>query len=353
MRILIPCAKDFIISKRRNPFVRIINDGLIENGFDVVCDYNELWKENLCYDGVFFQWPEAAFDWANYNTQLFEQKLVELRKGNIKIIATCHNLQNHYNNTDANKLYDILYTYADAIHHLGNYSFQLFKTKYPNCYHFISQHPIFYDIKAMKLNQKECRGKLGLPLDKKIILAFGIFRNDDEIRLFTSLRKEISSRKVILVAPRLSTGRLNNGRHITQTMKCIYKRTKYKLQSIIYDDEYVDEDMIPYYFTACDVIFIQRKEILNSGNLPLAFSAGKIVVGPNKGNVGDILSVCGNPCFNPDNIEDVISKTKMALEMSISNDIGIKNYTYSQNNMQLHITNNIISKEIWRLLTVR
>ena len=291
MKILIPCHRGFITSNRTNPFVRFIYNGLIENGFDVVCDYNELWKECLYYDAVFFQWPEAAFGWIDFDVQKFEQKIIDLRNRKKKVIATCHNLHAHNNNKDVNKLYDILYSHADAIHHLGNYSFELFRRKYPNCHHFISQHPIFYDIKAMKLDRKDCRIKLGLSLNKRIILAFGVFRNDEEIQLFTSLRKKISSKDVILVAPRLYTGRLNNGWHIDKTVKCMYKRTKYKLQSIIYNDGYVEEDDIPYYLTACDVVFIQRKDILNSGNLPLAFSAGKIVVGPNKGNVGETVSL--------------------------------------------------------------
>ena len=350
MKILIPCNNDYLYSNKRNPFVRFIYNGLIENGYDVVCDNEELWKKDFSYDAVLFQWPEAAFDWSNLDVSRFERKIVELKNLNIKIIATCHNLHAHSDNKDANELYDILYSYADAIHHLGNYSFDLFKTKYPKCHHFISQHPIFYDIKAMKLDQKKCREVLGLPINKKIILAFGIFRNDEEIQLFLSLRKKISSKNVILLAPRLPHGSLRNGLHINKTIKCIYTRAKYKLESIYYDKKYIEDSILPYYFTACDIVFIQRKEILNSGNLPLAFSAGKIVVGPNKGNVGSILNTCGNPCFNPNDVADVISKTELALEMSISNDIGTKNYIYSQKYMQPHITNKILSENLKRLL---
>ena len=195
MKILIPCHRDFITSNRYNPFVRIIYNGLIENGFDVVCDYKELWEKSSCYDVVFFQWPEAAFEWGNFEVSKFEQKMIDLRNRRIKVIATCHNLHAHNNNKDINKLYNILYAHADAIHHLGNYSFNLLKTKYPNCHHFISQHPIFYDIKAMRLDKMACREKIGLPINKKMVLAFGAFRNDEEIQLFTSLRNKICSKK--------------------------------------------------------------------------------------------------------------------------------------------------------------
>ena len=350
MKILIPCSKDYITSNRKNPFVLFIYKGLLENGFDVVCDNKELWSEDFNYDAVFFQWPEAVFDWSNFDVSFFEHKLIDLRKKNIKILATCHNLHAHNNNKDANKLYDILYSNADAIHHLGDYSYNLFKSKHPNCIHFVSQHPIFYDIMSMKLDKKKCREKLGLPINKKIILAFGAFRDEDEKQLFLSLRKTIKSKNVALVAPLLPTGRLFNGLHINKTIKCIYSRIKYKFDSIYFNKGFVDESLIPYYLTACDIVFIQRKEILNSGNLPLAFSAGKIVVGPKRGNVGDILMLCGNPCFDPENMTDVISKTELALEMSVSNSIGLNNYLFAQTQMHPHITNEILSQKIKNIL---
>lgn len=351
MKILIPCPKDYITSHRRNPFVLYIFKGLLENGFEVVCDNKELWNENLNFDAVFFQWPEAVFNWSNLDVSKFENKLKDLKNRNIKILATCHNLHAHNNNKDANKLYDILYSNADAIHHLGDYSYCLFKAKHPNCIHFVSQHPIFYDIMSLKLDKKECREKLGLPINKKIILAFGAFRDEDEILLFLSLRKKISSKKVALVAPLLPTGRIFNGLQINKSIKCIYTRIKYRLDSIYFNKGFVEESLIPYYLTACDIVFIQRKEILNSGNLPLAYSAGRIVVGPQKGNVGDILLSCGNPCFNPDSIPDVISKTELGLEMSITNNIGLNNYLFSQKNMQPHITNGILSQTIKNILS--
>ena len=47
------------------------------------------------------------------------------------------------------------------------------------------------------------------------------------------------------------------------------------------------------------MVFIQRKRILNSGNLPMGFYFGKPVVGPDTGNVGEILRSTGNPVFDP------------------------------------------------------
>ena len=68
--------------------------------------------------------------------------------------------------------------------------------------------------------------------------------------------------------------------------------------------------------------FIHRVSILNSGNLPMAFFAGMPVLGPNVGNVGNILEDTNNAIFNINNIAnipDIIDK------IITNNDIVSKN----------------------------
>lgn len=72
------------------------------------------------------------------------------------------------------------------------------------------------------------------------------------------------------------------------------------------NDELIDNCDLPYYIAASDVIFIQRKDILNSGNVPLGFLYHKVVMGPATGNIGEILAATGNPTFHPDNRTDIL-----------------------------------------------
>lgn len=55
--------------------------------------------------------------------------------------------------------------------------------------------------------------------------------------------------------------------------------------------------------SVADIALLQRVKILNSGSLPLNFYFGNVVVGPDVGNVGEILKKTGNPVFN---VEDVL-----------------------------------------------
>lgn len=90
----------------------------------------------------------------------------------------------------------------------------------------------------------------------------------------------------------------------------------------------------PYYMSASDVIFIQERNALNSVNIPLAFLFHKIVVGPNTGNIGELLKNTGNPTFNPNHKADIIRALKMAWQLSTWGK-GEMNYTYALENMSI------------------
>ena len=85
------------------------------------------------------------------------------------------------------------------------------------------------------------------------------------------------------------------------------------MKGIQFSNDVIPDDLMQCYFCAADVVLIQRLDILNSGNLPMAFAAGKVVVGPNVGNVGLILRETDNFTFDPDHIESAISALQSAL----------------------------------------
>ena len=82
------------------------------------------------------------------------------------------------------------------------------------------------------------------------------------------------------------------------------------------------------YFCASDVVFIQRRDDLNSGNIPMAFLFKKVVVGPDTGNIGEILKSTGNPVFDSQNSLSVRNALQAALNLS-KTDLGRKNYDYA------------------------
>ena len=94
----------------------------------------------------------------------------------------------------------------------------------------------------------------------------------------------------------------------------LFHTWRYKLRGIRFCNDVIPDDLMQCYFCAADVVLIQRLDILNSGNLPMAFAAGKVVVGPNVGNVGQILCETDNFTFDIEHIESAISALQSALE---------------------------------------
>ena len=102
----------------------------------------------------------------------------------------------------------------------------------------------------------------------------------------------------------------------------------------------VDDETLPYYYAACDVAFVQRKKILNSGNaiMPLLFD--KVVVGPDVGNVGPLLKSYNYPAFNPDDINSAIQAIDEAFKMK---DSARKNHEKA---MSIHSTE-VVSEKLY------
>jgi hypothetical protein len=106
----------------------------------------------------------------------------------------------------------------------------------------------------------------------------------------------------------------------------LYHTLYYRLKGIQFSNEVIPDDLMQCYFCAADVILIQRLDILNSGNLPMAFHAGKVVVGPDVGNVGQILRKTGNFTFDPHDMRSAVSALQNALEATSKGD---ENKTYA------------------------
>lgn len=326
MKILIPCG-DKLFESNSNPYVRVLMDGLEKFGHVVDHGVDKLWNSFKEYDLIYFQWPEALYNWElQEEGELYHLKklLDEIRSSGVKIVITCHNLHPHNNDPIYARMYNLIYSKADAIHHLGSFSCNLFKEKYSKALNFIAPHPIFYDCRKMGLSKKEARQKFNLPLKGLIVLSFGQFRDDSERNLVYTIRKNFP--EVTLYCPRFIKGRMHK-KLIWESIPYLFK-VKHARSQRIYASLYMikDEDVASC-FNAADIVFIQRNEILNSGNLPLGFSAGKIVIGPKRGNVETILKDTGNPVFIPGNEESLVNAVKQAIELyKDGNRQGDKNY---------------------------
>ncbi|MBQ9187675.1 MAG: hypothetical protein IJ144_07645 [Prevotella sp.] len=272
-----------------NSFVLSLGKALQEHGCEVVYGLDRLWTDAVLEcDVVHFQRPEDVFGHEATDAELssLEHRLQWLRQHGKTIFSTCYNLKPPAGNNDVNasRLYDLLYSHADCIVHFGMYSRSLLLPQYPQARHVVVPHHIYDHLLSFSVSQKEARQKLQLPEDKKIVLYFGQNQNDEEQEFVSTLSKHFDS-AVRFFSPGVSPEALNT----------------------------LDPAKLRCCFCAADVVLIQQPDILNSDILPMAFAAGRAVVGPDAGNVGETLHEMGNWTFSPNDIATAVQAVQAAL----------------------------------------
>ncbi|MBR2210282.1 MAG: hypothetical protein IJ896_02245 [Fibrobacter sp.] len=338
----------------KNAYVQSLVDGLIKCGHIVVCNLNDFWDSFEKYDLLYFQWPEAIFNWSRNQIDLerLSRHFDRIKESGVRTVVTCHNLHPHNNDVLTTDLYNLVYSKVDAFHHLGRYSFRIMSEKYPHRYHFIAPHHIAGNLWAHPLCTADAKRRLHIPENNIVVSSFGAFRNDDEVRLFIEMAKDINNRHLTFLVPRIPMGHFYNGRHIKRTIKYLLNVLQYKRMGIKYSG-YLPDDELNVWLYASDVVFIQRKEILNSGNLPLAYSAGKVVVGPDLGNVGEILKETENYSFNPYDRASVRQSVLNAIEDERrDNHLGSRNLKYAQENWSASKVCRLIDRVLTRKLLI-
>lgn len=350
MNILIASDRRILRSKA-NPFVQVLIKGLVQHGHHVDCGLNEFWNDYSSYDLIYIQWPEVLFPTAQVtekDTKKIALQLDKIRDAGVKTVHTCHNLHPHNNNRVIKEAYDIVFSRMTAFHHLGSYSYDFMKERYIDKYHFIAPHPIFFDCKKSGPTKEKARQLLNIPMDSKVLLCFGQFRNDGERALVYTLKKHFPD--IYMLCPRFVGGKLKR-KNPFKILNYLFKSMIARSQGIHTTLPYINNEDVPNYFNAADVLLIQRNEILNSGNVPLGFSAGKVVVGPSVGNVGTILGETGNPTFKPNNensLEKAVSSGFLMFEDD--NKVGNANYHIAITNWAQEKVADIINENLLKIV---
>ena len=180
------------------------------------------------------------------------------------------------------------------IFHLGEYSKKIFEERFSLAQNVLLPHHVYDTLYNQVQDPLNARTRNGFKKNDKILLCFGAIRNDAERNMLVELSGQLKEFHIKLWVP--SFYRVYNRRNLCEVLKYLFYKLKYS--NIKMQMGYTSDAELPSYFAASDVSFIPRMKILNSGNVPLAMFFGKVIVGPNVGNVGLLLSSTGNFCFN-------------------------------------------------------
>ena len=330
-----------------NPYVYTLMDSISNNHADVVFETRKktFWSDEiLSFDIVHVMWPDGLIWDGLHSIEELEFQLQKIKKTCTKVVCTCHNLHsNNISNPIAVAAYDIVYHYADVFIHLGKYSYQVLSGKYQNAKQVIIHHHVYDTVYTDIPTKEEALKKLSLP-NKIYAISFGAFRNSKERDLFFRIADKMKKYNVCCIAPSfmdIPKGKINK-RWIKQRLKKIYWQSKHP--NTILGGEYVSDEMLPYYYALSDISIIQRIDILNSGNLPLGMYFGNVIIGPNVGNVDEILKETNNCIFDINNFGSLDDVCKASIN-AIKNRIGIQNREFAMTTLNTQF----IAEKIYQL----
>ena len=300
----------------------------IENFFQgefIYGDYHEYKKD---YAIVNIHWPEAIFHGHKPSIDQIEElkKHLAYWKKHSIIIYTRHNEIPHYKQTYVYKaLYKLVLNSVDGIIHLGGKSYYDFIKSNLKIKQIVIHHPLYLTF-PNNSNKKNARNKMGIAQNKKIILVMGNIRSIEEQKLIIQSFKKIKTPNKLLIVPRFPF-------FSNDTFPLFAKRTYRLIQRLYYKthnnyllaSKFIKPNNIQDYLLASDVIFIPRIKALNSGNAFLGFTFDTIVVGPNIGNISEILKRLNYPVFNPNEIKSIALALEKGIELSETN-LAINNH---------------------------
>lgn len=264
------------------------------------------------FDIVNIQFPEAIFDWKQ--PSLKELNDLELHfsewKKHSKIVYTMNDFQSHYDdNKDFECLFQLVYKYADAVIHLGNYSMREYKNFFlPQCLHTVINHPLYESLLFQK--KKEISEIIPINLeDKFIVSVVGRIRSKEEMSLIFKIFRKFPVKNKFLIVPRMFQF-IEIPDYIPYRFRKIYQNIleafyclPLSKKQYYFNSRFIDYSYLVDLVNKSSVMIIPRVRNLNSGNLFLGLTLEKPMIIPGIGNLTEVASDFGLPVF------DVIKKS--------------------------------------------
>ena len=107
---------------------------------------------------------------------------------------------------------------------------------------------------------------------------------------------------------------------------------KHKRRGVLFYNKRLSDIEQNYWLSAADVMISPRIRSLNSGIVLLAFSYGKPIIGPDVGNIGNILKFNNNPTFIPNDISSISDVLRKVKNQQFIEKVVFKNFNYLNTN---------------------
>lgn len=283
--------------------------------------------DSSIYNLILIQWPEQIFRWFEPDAKQLDQlrKSIEKWKRETKIFYVVHNLKPHVRGSErSQQLYELVEENCDVMIHLGNHSLELFKKKYPEKTHKVVFHPLF-NYSYRQHDKSFSRRALGIDPKAVVIIVPGQIRSFQEQKIVLNAFNSLRLKNKILIITRIKRKTIKDfrGRYFLRPfidIKKIFEKLsyfRYKRKEYLFSSSYVPKEEFSLMLSASDVVFVPRIESLNSGMVFLGLTFSKTVVGPDIGNISEVLKMFDYPLFDPSDNKSV----ERALNKAIKSDM--------------------------------
>lgn len=214
------------------------------------------------------------------------------KKLKIKILYTFHDVEPFEKFSAGEEVLQLLYSLADGatIGNIAEKEKLLEKYNFPKDRLEIARHGIYTIFDFKKFDQISARNHLGIPLDKKVILCFGILRpykgfDDAVLAMPEILQKHPEAFLYISAGVRVFGG--------PQDIQSLIKKTKIEKSSKA-EFEFVLSDQIEAIFKTADIVLLPYRQVSQSGILNIALYFQKpLIISDLFVEAKDINGKCG------------------------------------------------------------
>lgn len=334
------------IATRRNRFLGDLNEAL-SNFCDVTHSSDEFWNMTGRYDVVHMHWPEyITYEIeAAYNSQLSSSLIDDLEErlrfwsARAPIVVTRHNPV-PYNAPDDPKwrrLYELVFSYASGVVHMAQASVDEFRNRHVGLPRNIDQdleHTIIpiqnYSSLPNTVTRAQARRKFRIASDDAVILVFGAIRTDAEKQLILETFSALPLSRKVLLASNWPDGMSKKpGGMREHAVRALRRAANSFRRDVRFNYGYVDDADAQLYLNAADVLFIPRLWLLNSANVSLGMTFGRVTVGPDAGNTGAILKETGNPVFDSEKPATAVAALTAGLKLASEGALGPANQAHA------------------------
>ncbi|MEX1211369.1 MAG: hypothetical protein WEA36_00850 [Balneolaceae bacterium] len=345
MKILIPY--DIDTTGNRNPYLFLLLRALsahkdverVDHGFGFLHEPTGHW------DIIHLHWPEQLVRpfletyWSDATvTDTHIKKVTDAlsrhKASGSKILMTIHNEAPHKDPSGGGKrLYEEVWRQADGFHHLGEASRAQLTSTLPDRPSVVIPHGD-YRWFPDEQSREEARKALDMSPETTLILAFGAIRNQAELNLGLKAHRQAKQPGSLYLMAGSVPYPYRVKRQHWNTRRLLFREQWAGRARTV--ERSIRAGEVQSFLNAADLLFLPRIDALNSGNVPLGFTFGRVVVGPNIGVIGEMLRETGNPTFDPRQPESAAGAIREGLRLA-RNGHGETNRAWSREHLNWEV----------------